>query len=380
MPRAFIFAAFCFVLLLPPVSGEVLKSEAGFFVDLPAGFTLIDGDGKARFSFADPNGVMEFDIRVYESERFASPEAMAEDVATRLKSSGERESFSYEGRKAVMAELRFPLNGKPMRGYAMLMGGRKGENGYALLAYSEEASFEAYADFVLSCLDAFSIDRAARRDPGPISQYLLAWPPERKGTKQVRLPGDISVGLPWNEDEAQQETDTAGREYRVLTTYAQNEKLWVEAWSRFYRMVYRESAVRLDRLTTEISRGLPPDDPTESARRILAWVQGFVYERDPKGIDFVTPLVGAYEARGDCDSRAVIMAAILQRLGIDCVLMLSREYSHAMLAVDVPGGGQRFPWRGKQYLVAETTAKVGLGMIASTQTDWNKWLGVGLGP
>jgi len=73
------------------------------------------------------------------------------------------------------------------------------------------------------------------------------------------------------------------------------------------------------------------------------------------------------------------MAAILEASGIDCLLMLSREYSHAMLAVDVRGGGQRFPFKGKEYLVAETTAKVGLGMIDSSQADLSKWLGVDLG-
>jgi hypothetical protein len=107
-------------------------------------------------------------------------------------------------------------------------------------------------------------------------------------------------------------------------------------------------------------------------------VQDFLYERDPSGLDFVPPLAAAFGRRGDCDSRALVMAAILEASGLDCVLMLSREYSHAMLAVDVPGGGQRFPFQGKEYLVAETTAKVGLGMIDSSQTDLSKWLGVEL--
>ena len=108
-------------------------------------------------------------------------------------------------------------------------------------------------------------------------------------------------------------------------------------------------------------------------------MQDFVFERDPSGLDFVPPLAAAFERRGDCDSRALVMAIILEHLGIDCVLMLSREYSHAMLAVDVPGGGQRFPFRGREYLVAETTAHVGLGMIDSSQADFSKWLGVALG-
>jgi hypothetical protein len=165
----------------------------------------------------------------------------------------------------------------------------------------------------------------------------------------------------------------------VLTAYANEEDLALEAWKRFYRMAYRESAARLDNLALEASRVLPVDDPTEVARRLLAWVQGFNYERDEKGMDFVPPLASAYEGRGDCDSRAVVAAVILERLGIDAILMVSREYSHAMLGVDVPGGGQRFAFNGKKYLVGETTAKVGIGLVAADKADWNKWMGINLG-
>jgi hypothetical protein len=73
------------------------------------------------------------------------------------------------------------------------------------------------------------------------------------------------------------------------------------------------------------------------------------------------------------------MAIILERMGIDCLLMLSREYSHAMLAVGVPGGGQRFPFEGRGYLVAETTARVEIGVIDVSYADFSKWLGCDLG-
>jgi hypothetical protein len=212
-----------------------------------------------------------------------------------------------------------------------------------------------------------------------LSQYILAWPAERSAVKRVVLPGGGSAELPWSDREAEQETETATREYGVLTSYAQEPELWVDAWARFYRMAYRESAARLDRLVLELAKELPRGDPTETARRVLAWVQLFAYERDPDGIDFVPPLSSAYEARGDCDARALVAVAVLERLGIDAILMLSREHSHAMFAVDVPGGGQRFPFGGKKYLVAETTAKVGLGLIAADQADWGAWLGVDLG-
>ena len=171
----------------------------------------------------------------------------------------------------------------------------------------------------------------------------------------------------------------AEREYHVLTRYLDSETLWQDAWARYYRMVYRESAARLDAFTDAFAKTLPKDNPTEIARRVLSWVQGFLYERDFAGIDFVPPLDAAFEQRGDCDSRAMVMAIILERLGIDAVLMVSRTYSHAMLAVDVPGGGQRFTYLGKGYLVAETTAKIGIGMIDPSQTDLSQWLGVDLG-
>jgi len=215
------------------------------------------------------------------------------------------------------------------------------------------------------------------RSPGPLSQYILPWPATRNETRKVEFGGE-SFELPFSSDESEHVAGTAGREFRVLEAYGETEDLWKAAWARCYRMIFRESARRLDRLTLEIAR-LLPDDPTEAARRMLAWVQGFTYVRDTEGIDFVEPLVAAYEARGDCDSRAVVMAAVLERLGVDSILMLSRDYSHAMAAFDVPGGGQRFPFGGKEWLVAETTAKVGIGLVAAKQSDWKKWLGVDLG-
>jgi hypothetical protein len=366
---------------------EQLKSALGFFVDMPSGFNLKNGDGKTRFAFTDPDGAMEYDILAYDGGRFADVTALATQSLAKIGSSGDTTPFSYEGRKAILAELGFSLDGVKQKGYALFIEGRKNPSGkgqidessYALLAYAPESDFDAYTDFILSCIDGFSVDAAARRSPGPLSQFTLDWPPARDKEKTVLLPGGGSASLPWTQSEAEQETQTCMREYKVLTAYANEAALWQDAWARFYRMAYRESAARLDRLALEATKLVPPDDPTETARLILAWVQGFVYVRDEAGTDFVPPLTAAYGATGDCDSRAVVAAILLKRLGIDSILLVSREYSHAMLGVDVAGGGQRFDFKGKQYLVGETTTKVGLGMIAADMADWTKWMGIDLG-
>jgi hypothetical protein len=366
------------VLLAAPLAAKELAAEQGASIDVPSGFTPGDGDGRTRFSYFDPAGEIELDILIYEPDRFSTAGAMAAELVSKLGSRGDTSTFRYEGREAAIAELAFTFEGTAEKGYALFVAGKAGEADYALLAHVAASRFEAYGEYAISCLDSFSIDRTARREPGPVSQFLLPWPPDRTARKTAVLPGG-AVGIPWSDEEAAHALDLAVREYRILALYAETEDLWVDAWARFYRMVYRESAARLDGLCEAFARSLPLDDPTECARRVLAWVQGFTDRPDDSGIDFVPPLPAAFEGRGDCDARAVVMAIVLEHLGIDCVLMISREYSHAMVGVGVPGGGRRFTFNGREYLVAETTAKVGIGLIDSGQADFSKWLGVDVG-
>ena len=365
-------------MLAAPLAAKELAAEQGASIDMPSGFTPGDGDGRTRFSYFDPAGEMELDILVYEPDRFFTADGMAAEIVATLDSQGDTSTFRYEGREAALTELAFTFDGVARKGYGLFVAGKTGEADYALLAHVAAARFDAYGEYIISCLDSFSIDRAARREPGPVSQFLLPWPPNRAARRTAVLPGG-AVELAWSAEEAAQELDVAVREARILALYAETDTLWVDAWARFYRMVYRESAARLDGLADAFARSLPLGDPTECARRVLAWVQGFTDAPDDSGIDFVPALPAAFERRGDCDARAVVMAIVLERLGIDCVLMISREYSHAMVGVAVPGGGQRFTFNGRDYLVAETTAKVGIGLIDAGQADFSKWLGVDVG-
>ena len=233
---------------LGPCGAEQLKSQLGFFVDMPAGFSLKSGDAKTHFAFTDPEGGMEYDIIAYESGRFPDAAALASQSLAKLGSEGDTTPYSYEGRQAVLAELGFPLDGVKQKGYALFIDGRPaaatlpsqgakpGEYSYALLAFAPEGKFEAYADFILSCLDCFSIDVAARRSPGPVSQFTLDWPPARDKDKAVVLVGGAQATLPWADDEAAQEAQTDQREYKVLSAYANEDNLWQDAWARFYRM------------------------------------------------------------------------------------------------------------------------------------------------
>ena len=56
--------------------------------------------------------------------------------------------------------------------------------------------------------------------------------------------------------------------------------------------------------------------------------------------------------------------------------MVSRNYSHAMGLAELPGSGAHFEVEGKRLLVAETTARVSIGLIGETVSEIEHWLGI----
>jgi acyl CoA:acetate/3-ketoacid CoA transferase alpha subunit len=67
---------------------------------------------------------------------------------------------------------------------------------------------------------------------------------------------------------------------------------------------------------------------------------------------------------------------LLEHLGVKTILMVSAVYSHSMVGVLVPGKGARYEYDGKEYLVAELTADVDIGMIDGTMADPKGWIPV----
>jgi hypothetical protein len=94
------------------------------------------------------------------------------------------------------------------------------------------------------------------------------------------------------------------------------------------------------------------------------------------GSDFVNLTSAVQEGRGDCDSRAMLWALILNQADIPAAIMISAELGHAMGLAELPGAGARFETDGKKWLVAETTTRVALGLIAEDYSEINKWMGI----
>ncbi len=143
-------------------------------------------------------------------------------------------------------------------------------------------------------------------------------------------------------------------------------------------MIYRDNYSRTEDLfyliRDKLLRGIR--DSESISTKLLSWFQKFSYSRTGTIADFSPPLTAVKDHAADCDSLALLYIILLKRLGINSILMVSSEYSHSMAAVDVEGSGARFPYKGKNYLVAEMTKEVPLGQINAQMADPSKWLGI----
>lgn len=201
----------------------------------------------------------------------------------------------------------------------------------------------------------------------------FAWQPGRPVEAEYRN-GANAIALPFNEIDGEANQALVDREFSLLTAFLDTP--WViPAWKRYYRLIWRDAWSRFNRASFTLG-SVMPQEPEAIVKELLSWAQGFTYERNFSGSDFTNLPTAFASETGDCDSRSLLMVLLLNQLGIDAILLVSPEYSHAVAAIDCPGTGARFESGGKKYLIADPTAKVGPGLIAQDMSDASKWFSV----
>ncbi|GHU64473.1 hypothetical protein FACS189447_01360 [Spirochaetia bacterium] len=350
----------------------------GFSMDLPEDYEFTGGDSKNSFSFTTKDNA-SFDLSVYAPSagkaQYASVEALAKDVQRRLGSTGEISAFEYRHKQAVIIELTFSLKGtrpQAMTGWGFCV--ELPQKALLLaLAYGPAGKTDIQA-LHLSALDSLAPEKGDSRYPGPISDY--SYPRETR--KLMKISG-LDAEAWFYEEDAEAAQALVDREFNVLKRYASGSQ-WKEAWVRFYKAIYRDSYDRLADAAFIIERkmNVPSRENRDLGGQLLQWVQNFKYERDLLGSDFVNLVSACTEGRGDCDSRAMLWALIMNQADVPAGIMVSREFSHAMGLADLPGPGAHFTRDKKQWLVAETTAKVAIGLIGEKMSDIESWIGIPL--
>lgn len=70
----------------------------------------------------------------------------------------------------------------------------------------------------------------------------------------------------------------------------------------------------------------------------------------------LSPYEFLYSLEGDCDTRSVLLYALLKRAGFHPMIMVSEEYAHAMIALDVAATGEYVEYQRQKFYFWETTS------------------------
>jgi hypothetical protein len=92
----------------------------------------------------------------------------------------------------------------------------------------------------------------------------------------------------------------------------------------------------------------------------------------PYGIQ--NPISFIKNLKGDCDTRTVLIYSILKHFNYDVAILNSDFYRHSILGVNIPGSGEIKLYKGKKYILWETTAKYfSAGVLPANFNDIRHW-------
>ena len=128
-------------------------------------------------------------------------------------------------------------------------------------------------------------------------------------------------------------------------------------WAEVYRRVFNHSNPKMKSILEGFNKIFKEEKIGAKDRIIFVFtfVQNIPYERPGGVLDLFPPLGTLAFRYGDCDSKAILLYVILERMGVDCAMLWSYKYKHAMLGVAVSGSGNYKTFNGKKYFFLETT-------------------------
>lgn len=174
-----------------------------------------------------------------------------------------------------------------------------------------------------------------------------------------------------------------------FTTQPPDEVIWQEIYGGCYRHDTDAVSHIADSLQVIArSKGM---SRLELANLLVTFAQDFPYyyilDEEECGENGVTgpclsnarfgllsPKEVAFAAFGDCDSKALFLFSMLKHLGFKPLIVISREYQHAMLAVNLPTTGSYISYKSERFYFWEvTTPNWPIGILPPDCSNINYW-------
>lgn len=368
LPRI-VFILLCLCSMIRLWADRILVPTGDYEIFLPVGWTVYDRSDLSHLSFIsdDESAIME--ISYYPGDEYSSTQEMYDLFLSDLGGEVEYSQFFYIHWNAWLADMSFNLEGQNYRGWFLLLDGE--EMDYQISLFTPLSYYEDNFPWMISAMDAFSPGEEALRLPGIISTMMELG---ESSTAEVLLyPEGQETPYQFNQALMQISQDFIEREAQLLHQYSVNRQLFHLAWDRYYNLVFRDNFLRLYSLATALEPWAAPMDEQQWMEALLEWLQSFDYSGSGTFSDLLSPMTSAVYQQGDCDSLALLYLIILEYYGIEGVLLVSEEYSHAMAAVPSEIEGASIEYRGVRYVVAELTDQVEMGQIPSSMANLDQW-------
>jgi hypothetical protein len=167
------------------------------------------------------------------------------------------------------------------------------------------------------------------------------------------LEKDVKEALDYIDKLAAMSFSELGLERRYPDPLTESRIVWAEV----YRRVFNFSSPQMKSVLEGLNKIFIEEnfDDRDKVYFVITFVQNISYDRPGGTLDLFPPLGTLAYRFGDCDSKAMLLYVILERMGIDCAMMWSYNYKHAMLGIKVNGRGNFLTANGKKYYFLETT-------------------------
>ena len=374
---------YCLILFFVGISvsfAEILNSPTwGYSVDLPEEFVLVDKNGADSYMFENAFVSSTVILKAYKKEKFSSSLEAMETVMKQLGAEFECAETDWRNTDCIISQFAFNLGGASNTGWAVSSLLQDSKGYVVMLCYTPTDVFYDLEQFVISCVDSLCIDYGSYYSPGPLTSF--AFPKGEVQNHTVEIAGE-KIDFTLDSSDIEADKFVVEREYSVLCLY-QDSEMWVEAWQRYYRQVYKNAYSRLKiaafNIYNRLIKTCESENPEiELAQKLLSWTQGFDYVRDFTSTDF-TPITASITGTGsDCDSRAMLLACLLHHMNYDTCLFVSAEFSHSLFGIVLDKAGAKINIDGRQFLLGETTAQVDIGLVPANMNQTDKWIFVEL--
>lgn len=364
---------------------EIADDDFGYYLDVPEDYKVesYTADGMT-YLFKHKWLPVELIIKNYGTDVYPDSKTCLSATLNKLKATIEGID-TFKWRNADCAITIFDskiMKNVPVTGWALSVNLPGKNDILTLLCYADSDKANDLEQFIISTLNSLCIDNGSFTSPGIITTY--AFPKTQDRQVNLNIAGK-RITTTFDADDAEASEFVIQCEYAVLKIFATKEK-WNEAWTRFYKLIYRDNYSRLRKAASDIegallpqARKANPSNPSEEMNRMLLnWVQEFPYSRamEAEATDFTNPIAAITGSGSDCDSRSLLMCILLKHMGIKTCLFVSKIYKHALYGADIsPAWGARIKVKKTDYLLGETTVKnLKPGLIAQEQSDTKKWI------